>query len=76
MRAPGLTWFRLPLFVWANYATSLIIMLGTPVLAITIALVGLERFFQFGIFDPERWAATRSCSSTSSGSTPTRPSTS
>ena len=40
MRAPGLTWFRLPLFVWAHYATSLIMILGTPVLAITILLVG------------------------------------
>ncbi|MHC4959919.1 MAG: cytochrome c oxidase subunit I [Planctomycetota bacterium] len=52
MRAPGLTWFRLPLFVWAQYATSLIIVLGTPVLAITIILVALERLFGFGIFDP------------------------
>src|SRR5215813_4858263 len=52
MRAPGLTWFRLPLFVWAHYATSLIMVLGTPVLAITIALVGLERAFHLGIFDP------------------------
>ena len=33
MRAPGLTWFRLPLFVWANYATGVIMMLGTPVIA-------------------------------------------
>jgi cytochrome c oxidase subunit 1 len=52
MRAPGLTWFRLPLFVWTHYATSLIVILGTPVLAITLVLVGLERLFQFGIFDP------------------------
>jgi cytochrome c oxidase subunit 1 len=52
MRAPGLTWFRLPLFVWANYATSLIMVLGTPVLAITIVLVALERLFRIGIFDP------------------------
>ena len=52
MRAPGLTWFRLPLFVWANYATSLIIMLGTPVLAITIILVALERTLGIGVFDP------------------------
>lgn len=52
MRAPGLTWFRLPLFVWANYATSLIVLLGTPVLAITVLLVGIERFFHVGIFDP------------------------
>jgi cytochrome c oxidase subunit 1 len=52
MRAPGLTWFRLPLFVWAHYATSIIMILGTPVLAITILLVGLERAFHIGIFDP------------------------
>ncbi len=52
MRAPGLTWFRLPLFVWAHYATSLIMVLGTPVLAVTILLVGLERAFHIGIFDP------------------------
>jgi cytochrome c oxidase subunit 1 len=52
MRAPGLTWFRLPLFVWAHYATSIIMILGTPVIAITLALVALERFFHLGIFDP------------------------
>ena len=48
----GMTWGRLPLFVWANYATSLIQVLGTPVVAITLALVGLERAFHIGIFDP------------------------
>jgi len=53
MRAPGLTWFRLPLFVWAHYATSLVIVLGTPVLAITLLLVAVERVFGLGIFDPE-----------------------
>src|SRR3984885_6811758 len=53
MRAPGMTWGRLPLFVWANYATSLIQVLGTPVVAITLALVGLERAFHIGIFDPQ-----------------------
>jgi len=52
MRAPGLRWFRLPLFVWAHYATSLIIVLGTPVVAITILLVAIERLFHVGIFDP------------------------
>jgi cytochrome c oxidase subunit I len=52
MRAPGLTWFRLPLFVWAHYATSMIIILGTPVIAITLSLVALERLFGVGIFDP------------------------
>jgi cytochrome c oxidase subunit 1 len=53
MRAPGLSWFRLPLFIWSTYATSLIIMLGTPVIAITILLVGIERGFHVGIFDPK-----------------------
>jgi cytochrome c oxidase subunit 1 len=53
MRAPGLSWFRLPLFIWSTYATSLIIMLGTPVIAITILLVGIERGFHIGIFDPK-----------------------
>jgi len=52
MRAPGLTWFRLPLFIWALYATSIIQLLGTPVIAITIALLGLERVLGVGIFDP------------------------
>src|ERR687892_609190 len=52
MRAPGLTWFRLPLFIWAHYATSIIFILGTPVIAITLVLVGLERIFRLGIFDP------------------------
>jgi cytochrome c oxidase subunit 1 len=52
MRAPGLTWFRLPLFIWAHYATSLIIVLGTPVVAITLGLVVLERVFGLGIFNP------------------------
>ena len=52
MRAPGLTWFRLPLFIWSNYATALIMVLGTPVIAITLLLVGIERAFGIGIFDP------------------------
>ncbi len=52
MRAPGLTWFRLPLFVWAQYATSLVMVLATPVLAITLALIAVERGLGVGIFDP------------------------
>jgi cytochrome c oxidase subunit 1 len=52
MRAPGLTWFRLPLFVWSLYATSLIFILGTPVIAITVLLVAVERGLHLGIFDP------------------------
>ena len=54
MRAPGMTWFRLPLFVWAHYATSLVQVLGTPVVAITIVMLGVERALGFGIFDPGR----------------------
>src|SRR5437899_875204 len=52
MRAPGMTWNRLPLFVWAHYATSIIQVLGTPVVAIAIVLVALERVFHLGIFNP------------------------
>jgi cytochrome c oxidase subunit 1 len=52
MRAPGLTWFRLPLFLWSTYATSIIFILGTPVIAITLLLVGLERIVGVGIFNP------------------------
>ena len=54
MRAPGMTWFRLPLFVWSNYAASLLMVLGTPVLAIALVLVVLERAFGIGVFDPTK----------------------
>jgi cytochrome c oxidase subunit 1 len=54
MRAPGMTWSRLPLFVWSHYATSIIMLLGTPVIAITLVLVVLERALNLGIFDPTR----------------------
>jgi len=52
MRAPGLNWFKLPLFVWAQYATSIIMVLGTPVIAITMVLIILERGLGIGIFNP------------------------
>lgn len=52
MRAPGMTWFKMPLFIWGHYATSLIILLGTPVLAITLLALVLERAFGLGIFNP------------------------
>jgi cytochrome c oxidase subunit 1 len=52
MRAPGMTWFRMPLFLWSMYATSLIMVLGTPVLAITIFLLAVELLFHVGIFTP------------------------
>src|SRR5918993_736153 len=54
MRCPGLTWFRMPLFLWSLYATSLIQLLGTPVVAITLALVAVERLTPLAIFDPAR----------------------
>jgi cytochrome c oxidase subunit 1 len=52
MRAPGLTWFRLPLFVWAHYATSVIQVLGTPVVAVTVLMLAVERVLHLGFFDP------------------------
>jgi cytochrome c oxidase subunit 1 len=52
MRAPGLTWYRLPLFVWALYATSVVMLLATPVLAITLAMLMIERTIGVGFFDP------------------------
>ncbi|MFH1197328.1 MAG: cytochrome c oxidase subunit I [bacterium] len=52
MRAPGMTFFRMPLFVWATYATAWIQIIATPVIGITILLVIVERFFGVGIFDP------------------------
>ena len=52
MRCPGMTWGRLPLFVWAHYATSLIQVLGTPVLAVTLVLLMAERLMGLGVFDP------------------------
>lgn len=52
MRCPGLTWFRLPLFVWAMYSTSLLQILGTPVVATTLALIFAEKAFGLPIFDP------------------------
>jgi cytochrome c oxidase subunit 1 len=52
MRAPGMGWFRMPIFVWTHYATSIIQVLATPVLAITLVLLILERTMHIGIFDP------------------------
>jgi cytochrome c oxidase subunit I len=54
LRAPGMTWFRLPLFVWAMYATSLVMVLATPVLAMTLLLISAERWLELPIFDPSR----------------------
>ena len=54
LRAPGMTWHRLPLFVWTLYATGWVQMLATPVLAISLLLIILERFFGLGFFDPAK----------------------
>jgi cytochrome c oxidase subunit 1 len=58
MRAPGMSWYRLPLFVWAIYATAWIQVLATPVLGVNLLLVLAERLFGIGVFD---LGATRSC---------------
>ena len=52
LRAKGLGWGQLPIFVWTIYSTSIIQVLATPVLGMTLALVGLDHLFRFGIFDP------------------------
>ena len=54
LRADGLTWFRLPLFAWSLYATSAILVLATPVLAVTLVLLALERWLGLAFFDPAR----------------------
>ena len=53
LRCPGMSWGRLPLFVWSHYATSIILVLATPVLSITLVLIAAERLFGLGIFDPK-----------------------
>ena len=53
MRAPGMTWFRLPIFVWTHYAVSLIFLLATPVITIALILLVMERAFGIGVFDPK-----------------------
>ncbi len=52
LRAPGMTWFRLPLFVWSMYVTSMVMVLATPVLAMSLLLISAERYFGLPIFDP------------------------
>jgi len=54
LRAPGQTWFRLPIFVWTLYATSVVMVLATPVLAATLLLLVLDRIFGIGVFDPTK----------------------
>jgi cytochrome c oxidase subunit I len=53
LRAPGMTWFHMPLFLWSQYATSVVMILATPVLAVTLLMIVVERVFGVGIFSPE-----------------------
>jgi len=52
MRAPGMDWFKMPLSVWALYSTAWVQVLATPIIGITLLLVGIERIFGVGLFDP------------------------
>jgi len=52
LRAPGLSWYRMPVFLWSIYSVSVLLVLATPVLAITLLLLALERLFHIGVFDP------------------------
>ena len=54
LRAPGMKWFRMPLFAWSLYATAWTQVLATPILGITLLLLILERLFGIGFFDPTK----------------------
>ena len=54
LRAPGMTWHRLPLFIWGMYATSIIQVIATPVVGVTFLLLAAERIFGVGFFDPSK----------------------
>lgn len=54
LRAPGMTWFRLPVFIWASYATAVIQTVATPVVGMTLLLIIAERLFGAGVFDPTK----------------------
>jgi cytochrome c oxidase subunit 1 len=52
LRAPGMGWYRLPIFCWSLYSTSVILIVATPVLAMTLLLLATEHLIHVGIFDP------------------------
>ncbi|GAB4295379.1 MAG: cytochrome c oxidase subunit I [Ignavibacteriaceae bacterium] len=52
LRAPGMSWFKMPLFAWSLYATAWVQVLATPIIGITLLLVAIERIFGVGLFDP------------------------
>ena len=76
MRAPGMTFWRMPLLVWANFTTSLLVVIATPFIAGSQFFVMFDRVMHTSFFTSRTTAATCSGTSTSSGSTVTRPSTS
>ena len=76
LRAPGMTWMRLPLFVWAIYAVSVVMLTATPVLAMDLSAAGDRAHSSMSACSIRRAAATRCCGSTCSGSTRIPPSTS
>ena len=75
MRAPGMTFWRMPLLVWANFTTSLLVVIATPFIAGSQFFVMFDRVMHTNFFIPHE-GATCSATSTSSGSTRTRRSTS
>jgi cytochrome c oxidase subunit 1 len=75
MRAPGMSFWRMPLLVWANFTTSLLVVIATPFIAGSQFFVMFDHVMHTDFFNYTP-AATRSATSTSSGSTPTRRSTS
>ena len=72
MRAPGMSYFRMPIFVWTALATSIISLTATQLIALSFQMVMFERLFGMGFLRSRSKAATRSCSSTCSGFTPIR----
>eukprot|EP00494_Astrolonche_serrata_P029048 UN29315 len=54
MRAPGMSWFRMPLFVWSIYSASIVQIVATPVIGITLLLLTVERWLGVGFFDPTK----------------------
>ena len=51
-RCPGMTFFKMPLFVWGTYATAWVQLLATPIIGITLLMIAVERMFGIGLFDP------------------------
>ncbi|MCH4092260.1 cytochrome o ubiquinol oxidase subunit I [Acetobacter sp.] len=50
MRAPGMTWLKMPVFTWTAFCSSVLIMISFPVLTVAVALLGLDRYFGMHFF--------------------------